>query len=167
MMSEETRNRLDEWSFNTMFERYTQDARRALFCARASTVERLGDSITPEDILGGIVWSAPRVTARFALWLTDALTPSHTVEDIEDFMSRLARDASSPKEILFSEATKMALGRAAEEADALSHNAIRPEHLLLGLLRDEKSQAWRTLDEAGITLRDVRRIMAEEPDDPL
>jgi hypothetical protein len=35
-----------------MFERFTEDARRTLFFARAKTAQRGGDSITPEDLLG-------------------------------------------------------------------------------------------------------------------
>lgn len=146
-----------------MFERFTEDARRALFFARAKTTERQGDVITPEDLLGGIIVSAPHVLTRFGARLTDTQTPT---ESAEEFMSRFLHkrgtpDAHASKEIPFSGATKMALGRAAEEADGLGHKAIRPEHLLLGILRDESSEAWRTLDEAGVTLLQVRRIMAQ------
>jgi hypothetical protein len=35
---------------------------------------------------------------------------------------------------------------------------------LLGILREANSQASQTLDEAGVTLREVRRIMAQEPE---
>lgn len=86
-----------------MFERFSEDARRALFFARANTTQRLGDSITPEDLLGGIVWASPHLLARFGAQPTDTLTPSETAED---FMSRLAEDrgalqAHSSKEIRF------------------------------------------------------------------
>jgi ATP-dependent Clp protease ATP-binding subunit ClpC len=146
-----------------MFERFSEDARRALFFARATTTQRQGDSITPEDLLGGIVWASPHLLARFGAPATNTLTPSETAED---FMSRLDAPstlAHSKKEIRFLGITKLALERAAEEADALRHKTIGPEHLLLGILREEKSQAWRTLDEAGVTLREVRRIMAQRP----
>jgi ATP-dependent Clp protease ATP-binding subunit ClpC len=147
-----------------MFERFSEDARRALFFARATTTQRQGDSITPEDLLGGIGWASPHLLAQLGAQPTNALTPTETAED---FMSRLNEDPStlahSKKEIRFLGTTKLALERAAEEADALRHKTIGPEHLLLGILRDEKSQAWRTLDEAGVTLREVRRIMAQKP----
>jgi ATP-dependent Clp protease ATP-binding subunit ClpC len=147
-----------------MFERFTEDARRVLFFARFKTTERYGDSITPEDVLGGIVWAVPHVVVRFESQPTEALTPTETAED---FMSRLAHDKNlqtyTSREIRFSATTKVALQRAAEEADELRHTAIRPEHLLLALLRDENSQASRTLNEAGVTLREVRHVMAEEP----
>jgi ATP-dependent Clp protease ATP-binding subunit ClpC len=147
-----------------MFERYSEDARRALFFARANTTQRRGDSITPEDLLGGIIWASPHLLARFGAQPTNTVTPNETAED---FMSRLDEDPStlahSKKEIRFLATTQLALERAAEEADELRHKTIGPEHLLLGILREEKSQAWRTLDEAGVTLREVRRIMAQKP----
>jgi ATP-dependent Clp protease ATP-binding subunit ClpA len=147
-----------------MFERFTDDARRTLFFARAKTTQRSGDSITPEDLLGAIVWGTPDVIARLAPQAIETLTPAETADE---FMSRLAHDetlnARTRKEIPFSKATRLVLQRAVEEADALGHNAIRPEHLLLGLLRDESTAAWRTLQDARVTLRELRRRLAEEP----
>ncbi len=147
-----------------MFERFTEDARRTLFFARAKTAQRGGDSITPEDLLGGIVWATPNVLARLGPQATETLAPTETADH---FMSRIDHDESlnahTRKEIPFSPATRLALQRAGEEADDLGHNAIRPEHLLLGLLRDESSDVWRTLQQAGVTLRELRRMLAEEP----
>ena len=120
-----------------------------------------------QEEMRGILWSAPHVFTRFGSRLTDTLTPTGTAED---FMSRFVGnrrtvDGHASKEIPFSGASKMALGRAAEEADELGHKAIRTEHLLLGILRDESSEAWGTLNEAGVTLGETRRIMREEPNE--
>ena len=146
-----------------MFERYSEDARRALFFARARTQQRNGDSITPEDLLDGIVWASPHVIARVAPKLAEAKASSETAEDL---VSRLLREAALldvSKEIPFSDPTKLALGRGCEEADVFEHKTIGAKHLLLGLLRDEDSQASRTLREADVTLRELRRIVSEEP----
>ncbi|MFL5640097.1 MAG: Clp protease N-terminal domain-containing protein [Gemmatimonadaceae bacterium] len=147
-----------------MFERFTEDARRALFFAREKTVQRNGDSITPEDLLGGIVWATPNVIPRLGAKAKETMTPT---EKADDFMSRLSHDktlnAHTRREVPFCQATRLALQAAAEEADELGHNAIRPEHLLLGLLRDESTQASHTLREAGVTLRELRRMLADEP----
>ncbi len=48
---------------------------------------------------------------------------------------------------------------AREEAKALGHTAIDPEHLLLGLLR-EGGAASSLLTNIGITLDDARRFTA-------
>lgn len=147
-----------------MFERFTEDARRALFFARAETAQRQGDSITPEDLLAGILWALPNAIGYLG---SDSSTTITRMERADDFFSRVAEDqawnAHASKEIRFSEAAKLVLMRAGEEADALRHKPIRPEHLILGVLRDETSEASRTLNRAGVTLRQARRILAEEP----
>jgi len=101
-----------------MFERYTEDSRRALFFARAKSAERGGDSIAADDLLGGIVWSSPHLVARVIPKLTDSLPSKETAEDL---MRRLHNHKVSfgaiSKEIPFSEEAKLILGRGAQEAD--------------------------------------------------
>ena len=71
------------------------------------------------------------------------------------------------REVPFSPDVKIALKRAVQEADDLGHESIRPEHLLLALMREENTDAWRTLQKVGVTLREVRRVLGGEPDVPL
>jgi ATP-dependent Clp protease ATP-binding subunit ClpC len=52
-----------------------------------------------------------------------------------------------------------ALEFAAEEADRLAHSYIGTEHLLLGLLRAEGSQAAAFLVEHGMQLQQVREAI--------
>ncbi|MHB1133016.1 MAG: Clp protease N-terminal domain-containing protein [Chloroflexota bacterium] len=59
-----------------------------------------------------------------------------------------------PREL--TEATQRALDLAAEEAQRLRREAIGPEHLLLGLIRDGNSQAARALVQVGADLRAAR-----------
>ena len=62
-------------------------------------------------------------------------------------------------------ATRTALGKALSEAIGLGHNYIGTEHLLLGILNDQNSEASQTLATAGITLdpaRDTLRKIVEE-----
>lgn len=145
-----------------MFDRFTDDARRSLFFARANTSERDGDEISTEDLLGGLLLAAPDAVVRFA----SSLAPSETGEE---FFDRVEHDspewmAKTSREIPLSAGTNKAFERAVQEAEALAHKFIRPEHLLLGLLRDEGTEAWRILHAAGVTLREVRRILGEEGD---
>ena len=158
-----TQDAYSEWALYNMFERFTEDARRALFFARATTSQRQGDAITPEDLLAGVVWVVPNVIGRFSSDPTSVPAPT---ESANDFMTRITEtdtwQAHSSKEIRFGDATKLALERAAHEADALGHKPIGAEHLILGLLRDESSEAWRILHRAGVTLREARRILSEE-----
>ena len=59
---------------------------------------------------------------------------------------------STSVEIPFSAETKRVLQFAAEEADRLLHNYIGTEHLLLGILREERSVAATILMEKGMRL---------------
>jgi ATP-dependent Clp protease ATP-binding subunit ClpA len=52
------------------------------------------------------------------------------------------------------------LERAAREADDLGQDVIEPKHLILALLQQEGSQAFRTLQAAGVELQDARRIVS-------
>lgn len=148
-----------------MFERFTDDARRALFFGLAHAVERGGPTISSEDLLQGIVMAVPSLAARFAPGRSDGITPRETEENL---MLRLHNEDNSSarptKGIPFAATAKLALERAADEANELGHTAVGPEHLFLGLLRDEHTQAWQTLHQAGVSLLDVRRILKEVGD---
>jgi ATP-dependent Clp protease ATP-binding subunit ClpA len=56
----------------------------------------------------------------------------------------------------FTERARHAVVAAQEEARALHHREIAPEHLLLGLLHDDKSMAARALASLGVTLDRAR-----------
>jgi ATP-dependent Clp protease ATP-binding subunit ClpA len=147
-----------------MFDRFTDHARRSLVFARAKTSERDGDEISTEDLLGGLLLATPDAIVRFAS--SDHLRPDETGEE---FFERIEAEEpewglKTSREIRFSAAATMALDKTVEEADALGHKFIRPEHLLLGFLRDEGTEAWRTLHAAGVSLREVRRILGDEGD---
>jgi ATP-dependent Clp protease ATP-binding subunit ClpC len=55
------------------------------------------------------------------------------------------------------------LAYAGEEAEHLAHKHIGTEHLLLGLLREEKSFAAQILVERGVRLSQAREELAREP----
>ena len=59
---------------------------------------------------------------------------------------------STSVEIPFSAESKRVLQYAAEEAERLLHNYIGTEHLLLGMLREERSVAANILMEKGMRL---------------
>jgi hypothetical protein len=59
---------------------------------------------------------------------------------------------------------KRVLAYGAEEAERLNHKHIGTEHLLLGLLREEKCFAAQLLGEQGLTLDSVRKqVQPSEP----
>jgi ATP-dependent Clp protease ATP-binding subunit ClpC len=56
----------------------------------------------------------------------------------------------------FTEPARQVVVYASEEARELRHDAIGTEHLLVGLLREERGLAARVLESLGVTLTDVR-----------
>jgi ATP-dependent Clp protease ATP-binding subunit ClpC len=151
-----------------VFERFTDEARRSLFFARHKTTERNGYAISDEDLLHGISLAS---AAAIELLGDRAAAAFRSAESGEQYWSRIQHDREvsirGRKEIPLSQDAMCVLQFATAEADALLHKDIGAEHLLLGLLRDEATDAWRRLNEAGARLSDVRsRVKARREGGP-
>jgi ATP-dependent Clp protease ATP-binding subunit ClpA len=70
-----------------------------------------------------------------------------------------------PREIPLSNASKRALTFASEEANMVSNRRICTEHLLLGLLREEKCFAAEILSELGVQFASIREELSRIPHD--
>jgi ATP-dependent Clp protease ATP-binding subunit ClpC len=141
-----------------MFERYSEAARRTLFFSRYETTVLGALSIETEHILLGLLREKKGVTRTI---FTQAKL-SHDVLQ-KECQSRAggSERVSTSIEIPFSEQTKRVLRYAAEEADLLRHSYIGTEHLLLGLLREERSAAAAILARHGLTLESTRAAIAQ------
>ena len=140
-----------------MFERYTESARRALFYARYEASQIGSLTITPELLLLGIARADKALMAHL-------LGPAVFADDIKADVERRIHaneKISTSVEIPFDAATKYALNYAAEEADRLEHRHIGPEHLVLGMLREEKSGAAEILMNRGLRLDAAREAVAK------
>jgi ATP-dependent Clp protease ATP-binding subunit ClpC len=133
-----------------MFERYTESARRALFYSRYEASELGGRSIETEHLLLGLLRAGKGVTSRL---FTDAKI---SYKPIRGTFEAGVEKIPTSVEIPFSDETKRALDRTAEEADRLGHSYIGTEHLLLGLLHEDQSDAGRILGSHGMRLEAVR-----------
>src|SRR5713226_8101667 len=129
-----------------MFERYTEQARRLLFFARFEASQLGNVCIETEHLLLGL-------TSH--LFARSRLSPEDIRKEIEG-RAVFREKVSTSVEIPFSPETKRVLQYAAEEADRLLHNYIGTEHLLLGILREERSVAATILMEKGMRLNTVR-----------
>jgi ATP-dependent Clp protease ATP-binding subunit ClpC len=139
-----------------MFERYTDAARRALFFARYEVTQRGGMTIEPEHLLLGLLREPKGLIGQ--IFDVGRVSPSALQLAIEEQVTRGER-VSTSVEIPFSEAVKRVLQFAAEEADRLVHSYIGTEHLLLGILREERSTAAAELGTYGITLDKTREAI--------
>ena len=136
-----------------MFERYTERARRVLFFARYEA-SRLGSlSIESEHLLLGLIREGKGLVSR--IFARSHLSLENIRREIEG-RTAFREKVSQSVEIPFSPEVKRTLGHAADEADRLLHQHIGTEHLLLGLLREERSVAATVLKEKGMRLETVR-----------
>jgi len=141
-----------------MFERYTERARRVLFFARYEASQLGSISIETEHLLLGLIREGKGLTSR--IFQRSHLSLDAIRKDIEG-RTVFREKVSTSVEIPFSGETKRVLQYAAEEADRLLHNYIGTEHLLLGLLREERSVAASILMEKGMRLHAVREDIVQ------
>ena len=136
-----------------MFERYTERARRVLFFARYEASQLGSISIETEHLLLGLIREGKGLTSR--IFARSHLSLEGIRKDIEG-RTVLREKVSTSVDIPFSTETKRVLQHAAEEADRLLHNYVGTEHLLIGILREERSVAASILLEKGMRLNSVR-----------
>ena len=141
-----------------MFERYTERARRVLFFARYEASQLGSISIETEHLLLGLIREGKGLTSR--IFARSHLSLENIRKEIEG-RTVFREKVSTSVEIPFSTETKRVLQFAAEEADRLLHNYIGTEHLLLGILREERSVAASILSEKGMRLNTVREDIVQ------
>ena len=135
-----------------MFERYTEKARRVIFFARYEASQFGSPYIETEHLLLGLLREDKALTNRF-------LRSHASVESIRKQIeghTTIREKVSTSVDLPLSNECKRVLAYAAEEAERLSHKHIGTEHLLLGLLREEKCFAAEILTERGLRLPMIR-----------
>src|SRR5881296_1639699 len=139
-----------------MFERYTEKARRVIFFARYEASQFGSPYIETEHLLLGLLREDKALTNRF-------LRSHASVESIRKQIeghTTIREKVSTSVDLPLSNECKRVLAYAAEEAERLSHKHIGTEHLLLGLLREEKCFAAEILHERGLRLSTIREELA-------
>jgi ATP-dependent Clp protease ATP-binding subunit ClpC len=137
-----------------LVQRMSERARRALFFARHEVSEYGSATVEPEHLLLGVVHEkqGPAVTL---LRDTFQLERRVLIDEVASHIERKPK-FSTAIEIPFGTSTKEILAATVEEADRLSAAEIRPEHLLLGILRIPGTIAVAILSAHGITLDAAR-----------
>ena len=139
-----------------MFERYTEKARRVIFFARYEASQFGSPYIETEHLLLGLLREDKALTNRF-------LRSHASVESIRkqiEAHTTIREKVSTSVDLPLSNECKRVLAYAAEEAERLGHKHIGTEHLLLGLLREEKCFAAEILQERGLKLAQIRDELA-------
>lgn len=138
-----------------MFERYTEKARRVIFFARYEASNYGSKTIAPEHLLLGLVREDKTLANRF--FTSRAAFNAEIIR--QEIDSRTVRREKLPQtmELALTPETKRVLVFAFEESERLQNRYIGTEHLLLGLLREERSMAAEILFERGLRLNVVRQ----------
>jgi ATP-dependent Clp protease ATP-binding subunit ClpA len=135
-----------------MFERYTEYARRTIFFGRYEASQFGSPYIETEHLLLGLL--------REDKVLANRLLGSPTA--VESIRKQIERHTPPREKTLFSVDLPLShecmrvLAYGSEEAQRLNDQHIGTEHLLLGLLREQKCFAAQLLGGQGLTLDSVR-----------
>ena len=140
-----------------MFERYTEKARRVIFFARYEASQFGGEVIETEHLLLGLLREDKALARRFLQGnKIETLRPE--IEQQTTIREKVSTSMDMP---LSSESSRV-LAYSAEEAERFNHKHIGTEHLLLGLLREEKCFGARLLNARGVTLEQVREQLSQK-----
>jgi hypothetical protein len=124
------------------FERFTRRARQIVVLAQEDARELGHGRVGTEHLLLGLVRAEDEATAPI---LADAGLTADTVrEQLKGIESRPAR-----RHVGFTRAAKRTLEQSLLQARDLGDNYIGAEHVLLGLLADERAGALQILRELG------------------
>ncbi len=134
------------------FEKFSERARRVLTLAQEEAQHLSHNHIGTEHILLGLVREEGGVAAKVLINLGAGLVKVRSA--VELIIGHGEQPSSS--EIRLTPEAKRAIEMAIDEARHLGHNYIGTEHLLLGLLHEEKGVAANVLDSFGITIERVR-----------
>ncbi len=143
----------------SMFERYTEKARRAIFFARYEASQFGSPRIETEHLLLGLTREDKVLADRFLRRQASLESIRKEIEGRRPVREKISTSVDMP----LSDECKRVLAYAAEEAEKLNQEHIGTEHLLLGLLRERKSFAAEILQERGLTLAAVREELGKVP----
>ncbi len=137
-----------------MFERYSERSRRVIFFARYEALQYGSQVIAPEHLLLGLLREDKSLAARFFPARHNLSIDSlrKAVEERVVFRDRIPQSA----ELHLAPITKKILFYASEESRQLKNRHVGPEHILLGLVREEKSVAAEILIGYGLSVQEIR-----------
>ena len=141
------------WEAISLFERFTDRARRVVVLAQEEARLLNHNYIGTEHILLGLIHEGEGVAAKALESLGISLEAVRSqVEEI------IGQGGSSPSgHIPFTPRAKKVLELSLREALQLGHNYIGTEHILLGLIREGEGVAAQVLVKLGADLSRVRQ----------
>ncbi len=133
---------------------FTERVRKVLAMAREEAERLRHEYVGTEHILLGLIREGEGVAATVLQNLSVDL--DEIQQKIEDTVKKGKAAAATGPDLPYTSRAKKVLELAMAEARDLTHNYVGTEHLLLGLLREEKGIAAQVLTDAGISLDQTR-----------
>jgi ATP-dependent Clp protease ATP-binding subunit ClpC len=133
---------------------FTERVRKVLAMAREEAERLRHEYVGTEHILLGLIREGEGVAAAVLQNLSVDL--DEIQQKIEDTVKKGKATAATGPDLPYTSRAKKVLELAMAEARDLTHNYVGTEHLLLGLLREEKGIAAQVLTDAGINLDAAR-----------
>jgi len=136
-----------------MYERFTDAARKVMQLANQQAQRYRHEYIGTEHILLGIVEEGSGVAVTILRDLN--VDPKKIRPRVEEIVQS-SPDVVTMDKLPQTPRAKKVIEYAMEEARGLNHNHVGTEHMLLGLLREQKGVAGQVLMGFGVRLDDVR-----------
>ncbi len=144
---------------------FTDRVRKVLAMAREEAIRLQHDYVGTEHILLGLIREGEGVAAAV---LTNLSVDLEQVQERIEESVRRGKATIALGELPYTSRAKKVLEFAMAEARELNHSYVGTEHLLLGLLREEKGIAAEVLNQLGVTLEEARRqtlkLLGSEPE---
>ncbi|HTR78976.1 MAG TPA: ATP-dependent Clp protease ATP-binding subunit [Gemmatimonadaceae bacterium] len=143
---------------------FTERVRKVLAMAREEAARLHHEYVGTEHILLGLIREGEGVAATVLQNLNVEL--DEIQQKIEETVKKGKATQATGPDLPYTSRAKKVLELAMSEARELSHSYVGTEHLLLGLLREEKGIAAQVLTDAGVNLDAARaetlRILGTE-----
>ncbi|HEY0996066.1 MAG TPA: ATP-dependent Clp protease ATP-binding subunit [Gemmatimonadaceae bacterium] len=143
---------------------FTERVRKVLQMAREEASRLHHEYVGTEHILLGLIREGEGVAATVLQNLSVEL--DEIQQKIEETVKKGKAAATTGPDLPYTSRAKKVLELAMSEARELNHSYVGTEHLLLGLLREEKGIAAQVLTDAGVNLEAARtetlRILGTE-----
>ncbi|HLB54729.1 MAG TPA: Clp protease N-terminal domain-containing protein, partial [Gemmatimonadales bacterium] len=133
---------------------FTDRVRKVLQMAREEAARLHHEYVGTEHILLGLIREGEGVAAAVLTNLNVDLDDIQ--QKIEETVKKGKAAAQPGPDLPYTSRAKKVLELAMTEARELNHSYVGTEHLLLGLLREEKGIAAQVLSDAGVTLEQSR-----------
>src|SRR4051794_10213095 len=133
---------------------FTERVRKVLAMAREEAARLHHEYVGTEHILLGLIREGEGVAATVLQNLNVEL--DEVQQKIEETVKKGKAAQATGPDLPYTSRAKKVLELAMSEARELGHSYVGTEHLLLGLLREEKGIAAQVLTDAGVNLEAAR-----------